>query len=271
MQVRDRDLGGRHQVQLVAGDDVHLVFLVGDLAGTACRVGVDDGRRPYLGEAVLGGVDVEEPRDQASLQARSRRPCRPGSPSRRSWRPAGCRGCRAPRRAPSGAFAPTLRPSGPAGFRHVRRGLAPRADGDVGLLATDRNVRVGRVRDPQQEVLELRLGRGELDVDPIDLLAGLGRGSAKIGHLRPVRAGTAADRLADPLRCAVALGLETVALGLEHPAPGVGSRGRGRRSPGPRPCRSRLAGYGRAPRGAAGRRRSSRRLPCRAGGRAAAR
>ena len=31
MQVRDRDLGRRDQVQLVAGDDVHLVFLVRDL------------------------------------------------------------------------------------------------------------------------------------------------------------------------------------------------------------------------------------------------
>jgi hypothetical protein len=33
VEVRDRDLGGRDQVELVAGDDVHLVFLVGDLAG----------------------------------------------------------------------------------------------------------------------------------------------------------------------------------------------------------------------------------------------
>ena len=33
VQVRDRDLGGRDQVQVVARDDVHLVFLVRDLAG----------------------------------------------------------------------------------------------------------------------------------------------------------------------------------------------------------------------------------------------
>ena len=33
VEVRDRDLGGRDQVELVAGHDVHLVFLVGDLAG----------------------------------------------------------------------------------------------------------------------------------------------------------------------------------------------------------------------------------------------
>ena len=37
MEVGDRDLGGRDQVQLVAGDDVHLVFLVRDLAGAASR------------------------------------------------------------------------------------------------------------------------------------------------------------------------------------------------------------------------------------------
>ena len=35
VEVRDRDLGRRDQVQLVAGHDVHLVFLVGDLARAA--------------------------------------------------------------------------------------------------------------------------------------------------------------------------------------------------------------------------------------------
>ena len=37
VEVGDRDLGGRDQVELVAGHDVHLVFLVGDLAGAASR------------------------------------------------------------------------------------------------------------------------------------------------------------------------------------------------------------------------------------------
>ena len=72
MEVRDRDLGRGDQVQLVAGDDVHLVFLVGDLAGAARGVGVDDRRRPDLGEAVLAGVDVEEPVDQSALERRPR-------------------------------------------------------------------------------------------------------------------------------------------------------------------------------------------------------
>ena len=37
MEVRDRDLGGRDQVQVVARDDVHLVFLVRDLARCRAR------------------------------------------------------------------------------------------------------------------------------------------------------------------------------------------------------------------------------------------
>ena len=85
MEVGDRDLGGRDQVQLVAGHDVHLVFLVRDLAGAAGRRRVDHGRRPDLGEPVLAGVHVEEHSDQRALEAASRRPGRPGSPSRRSW------------------------------------------------------------------------------------------------------------------------------------------------------------------------------------------
>ena len=71
MEVRDRDLGRRDQVQVVARDDVHLVFLVRDLAGAPGRRGVDDGRRPDLGEAVLAGVDVEEPADERALEGRA--------------------------------------------------------------------------------------------------------------------------------------------------------------------------------------------------------
>ena len=71
MEVGDRHLGCRHEVQVVAGDDVHLVFLVRDLAGAPGRRRVDHGRRPDLGEAVLAGVDVEEPADQGALERRS--------------------------------------------------------------------------------------------------------------------------------------------------------------------------------------------------------
>ena len=74
VEVRDRDLGGGDQVQVVAGDDVHLVFLVRDLAGAARRRGVHDRGRPDLGEAVLGGVDVEEPVDERRAAAREPAP-----------------------------------------------------------------------------------------------------------------------------------------------------------------------------------------------------
>ena len=91
VEVGDRDLGRRDQVQLVAGDDVHLVFLVRDLARAAGGRRVDDGRRPDLGHAVLARVDVEEPVDQRRAGAATRRPCRPGSRSPRSWRRGRCR------------------------------------------------------------------------------------------------------------------------------------------------------------------------------------
>ena len=152
-----------HQVQLVAGDDVHLVFLVRDLAGAAGARRVDHGRRPHLGEAVLGRVDVEEPADEAPLEPaagagvdgepRARRPSRRGR----------CRSSPATRRAPSAGAA--SRPSPSAASLLAGAPLAPGADGDVRLLAADRDLRVGRVRDAQEQVLELLLGRRELRVD----------------------------------------------------------------------------------------------------------
>ena len=47
----------------------------------------------------------------------------------------------------------------------VRQLLAPGPDRDVGLLATDRDVRVGRVGDAQEQVVEGRLDLGELGVE----------------------------------------------------------------------------------------------------------
>ena len=71
MDVGDRDLGRRHQVELVARDDVHLVFLVRDLPGAAGGRGVDQGRRPDLGHAVLARVDAEHEVDQRALERRA--------------------------------------------------------------------------------------------------------------------------------------------------------------------------------------------------------
>ena len=67
------------EVQVVARDDVHLLFLVRDLAGAARRVLVDHRRRPDLGHAVLGRVKVEEPVDQRRAGAARRRRDRAGS------------------------------------------------------------------------------------------------------------------------------------------------------------------------------------------------
>ena len=166
VEVGDRDLGRRHEVQVVAGDDVHLVFLVRDLAGAAGRRGVDHGRRPDLGEAVLAGVDVEEPVDQGALEARARAACRPGSPEPVIFAPRSR--SKMPRAAPSSQCG--RRVPGRAAGRCVgadladqrlvaRQLLAPGPDRDVGLLAADRDVGVGRVRDPQQQVVELGLDR----------------------------------------------------------------------------------------------------------------
>jgi hypothetical protein len=55
--------------------------------------------------------------------------------------------------------------------------LTPGADGDVRLLATDRDVGVGRIRDPQQQVLELALDVSQLPFGGLYALACLPRGT----------------------------------------------------------------------------------------------
>src|SRR5215213_3200762 len=88
MEVRDGDLGRGDEVQVVAGDDVHLVFLVGNLARSGRRRRVDDGGRPDLGHPVLARMDVEEPVDQRSLQ-RGPRTLVDGEAGAADLRPAG--------------------------------------------------------------------------------------------------------------------------------------------------------------------------------------
>ena len=216
MEVRDRHLGRRDQVQLVAGDDVHLVFLVRDLPGPARRVRVDHGRRPDLGEAVLAGVDVEEPVDERALERGRRRPCRPGSRSRRSWRRAALSRmssaspisqCGSPRpgRAAGGRVG-----AGLAVERLVAgQQLAPGPDRDVGLLVADRDVRVGRVRDAQQQVVELGLDASRARRRAPSIRSPARPTSARSAATSgPPRVGAAPDGLADPLRrprCARAL------------------------------------------------------------------
>src|SRR5436190_527616 len=77
--------------------------------------------------------------------------------------------------------------------------LAPDADRDIGLLAADRDVRVGRVGDVQEQVLERGLGTSQRRVKLADPLAGRGRGGSEVGDLGAVGRGPALDRLADLL------------------------------------------------------------------------
>ena len=132
---------------------------------------IDDGRRPDLGHPVLAGVDVEEPVDQPALE------CRAGALVDREARPADLGAAGEVEDAERLAELP-VRPARPrlaAGRRIgadladqrlvVRQHLAPRPDRDVRLLATDRDVGVGRVRDAQQQVVQVGLCLGQLGVE----------------------------------------------------------------------------------------------------------
>ena len=114
---------------------------------------------------------------------------------------------------PAGASAPTS----PVDRLLAGQDLAPGPDRDVGLLATDRDVRIGWVRDAQQEVVERRLGLGEGRIERLDPLASGGGGGPELGDLGPGRRRAALDRLADALRRGVPLRLERLGLG-EQPA-----------------------------------------------------
>ena len=95
--------------------------------------------------------------------------------------------------------------------------LAPRPDRDVRLLAPDRNVRVGGVRDAQEQLVEVGLDLGEGRVELFDLLAGLGGGPLELRHLGTVGGGAFLDRRSDLLRCVVALRLEGLGLRQQPP------------------------------------------------------
>ena len=142
----------------------------------------------------------------------------------------------------------------------VRAAARPRCGRDVGLLAADRDVGVGGVRDPQQQVLELGLGGRELGVDRLDPLAGARWRRAQLGDLGAVRA---SRRRGSPRRSACDAVLRS-ALSVSD------SDWSRRRVASTSIARSTTAGSSRlsiapcrirsGPRGAAGRRRSCHRL-----------
>ena len=113
-----------------------------------------------------------------------------------------------PGRAAGGASAPTSPSSGSS-----RASSSPQVRTVTFASSPPTgHVRVGRVRDAQQQVVELGLDLGQLGVERGDPLAGRDRRGLELGDLRAVRLRAALDRLADPLRGGVALGLEAVAL-----------------------------------------------------------
>src|SRR6185503_9558417 len=198
-----------------------------DLAGARRRRRVDDRRRPDLGEPVLLGMDVEEPRDQRALERRARTLVDGKS---------GARDLGAPRVVDDAEDLADLpvRPAGPglatgrrigADFtldrRLLREDLAPRPDGLVGLFAADRHLGVGGIGDAQQRIFDSGFDLDELRVQCRDPLAGRDRRRLEVGDLRTIGGRTALDRLTDPLRGDIAFGLERLALAEELPAAGI--------------------------------------------------
>ncbi len=96
--------------------------------------------------------------------------------------------------------------------------IAPRPDGDIGFLATDRDVVVRRVGDAKQQVVQLAFDLGERGVERPDPFAGHRGGRAKVGDFEAIRCSPVPDRLADLLRRTVPFRLECLAFG-EQSAP----------------------------------------------------
>ena len=116
---------------------------------------------------------------------------------------------------------PSRSASSQCGRRPSRGSGSPqRADGDVRLLAADRDVRVGRVRDAEHRVVERGLdGRSSSASMAVDAVGDGGRRRLELGDLVACRIGAAAHGLADAPARVVALGLERVALGHQLAAP----------------------------------------------------
>ena len=168
MHVRHRHLGGWREVEAVATDHVHLIFLVGDLPCATSRRLVDQNRWPDLGEAVLAHVGVEEQVDECANQR-----CAVGAIRREG----GTRHLRAALKIEDAkslgdhivlwrccsCWVFTLRANCwvPGGYPRPNRG--------VRLGAAYGNIFVGRIRNTQQQVFELCLGGGELLLEPLHL------------------------------------------------------------------------------------------------------
>ena len=114
--------------------------------------------------------------------------------------------CGSARRQPSRRLAVAAARSGSPQVRTVTLASSPPTgtSGSAGLgMRSSRSSSVG-------------LDLGQLGVERVDPLAGAVEARLELGDLGAVGLGAAPDRLADPLRGRVALGLEAVALGQER-------------------------------------------------------
>ena len=221
MHVRHRHLGGWRQIEAVATDHVHLVFLVGDLPCAACRRLVDQNWWPDLGEAVLAHVGVEEQIDERADE------CGAVGAIRRE------RCTRHLRAALKIEDAKSLRDhivlwrccGGWIFALRANRWVPCRGPGTnrgVRLGATNRNVFVGRVRNAQEQIFELRLGGGELLLEPLHLGGDLLGFSLECNNLwiSGRHGWLAAEQRANLGREALALGAQGV-----HPLRELATRG----------------------------------------------
>ena len=95
--------------------------------------------------------------------------------------------------------------------------FTPGANHLVGGCVADRNIRVRRIRDAQEQLLEGRLRGRKIRVQLLDLNAGVGGGALEIRHFRAVGRGAGADGLADLLGGGIALRLEPIRLAEQSP------------------------------------------------------
>jgi len=169
VQVRQRDLGGRDQVEVVGGAAEQVLFELGQLSRCVHRVAGDQRGGQDLGIPVLTGMQLEHEGDQGPFQAR---PLPLQQPEPRAGQLGRALEVHDPQ-----VFAQV-----PVGLEGVGEGrpLPPNPDLDVvaGVAAIGSRG-VGKIRDPIQELLLFLLQGGALAVQRGDLeadLAHAGRG-----------------------------------------------------------------------------------------------
>ncbi len=204
MQVRERHLRGRHQIEIPLPRDLEEIGLeLRQIPGAGQRRGVDHERRLDLAVAVLARVQVEHEVDQGAREPRA------GAAQHRESRGRDFRGPLEVENAERFAQIPVRQR-----LEVERARLTVPANLDVvGRGPADRHARVRQVRQPEQRTAALILDRGELVVEHLDLLRAFAVGVAHRGRVEPL-----ARRTRDLVARRVLLTLEAFDLG-NDPAP----------------------------------------------------